>query len=126
MSTPLLFSILESPLHRDHSAVYQQLGYQQFCFPSMRKAISGLRKQVPEVVVTDFIYGYGSNYAGINISNVDVFLLSLQKYKADARIILMVEKHERQFVDKLNELYPIHDILTYPVSDADIRASIEN
>ncbi len=73
MSSTVVYSIVESPGHPDFSGLYRRLGWQELRLPSMRKAISQLRKQPPDVVVAEFFYGYGNNYAGINISNLDVF-----------------------------------------------------
>ncbi len=84
----------------------------------MRKALQQLKQQPPDIVVADFIYGYGNNYAGVNISNLDVFLHGLQRYAPAAKVIVLVEKAERQYVDKLNEILPLHAVLVYPVSEA--------
>lgn len=126
MSEPVIFSIIESPVHPDFSSLYQKHGLLEIRADSMRKAISLLRKHTPSVVVAEFFYGYGSNYAGINISNVDVFLLSLQKYKSDTRVILLVDKSERKFVDRLAEQYPLHAILTHPVRLTDIENALKD
>jgi hypothetical protein len=125
MSKPVVYSIIESPGHPDFSRLYQELGLQEVRFNSMRKAISQLRKQAPDVVVAEFFYGYGNNYAGINISNLDVFLHSLQKYATDARVIVMVEKGERPYVDKLAELFRLDVILVQPVSASQMRTELE-
>ena len=122
MTKPLLFSIIESPLHPNLSAVYRGAGLEEVKFTAMRKAISALKKQQPDWVVADFAYGYGNNYAGVNISNLDVFLLSMAKYTRAARLIVLVDKSERQYVDKLNDIYPIEAVLTYPVGAAQIQA----
>lgn len=87
----------------------------------MRKAISALKAQTPDYVVAEFMYGYGNNYAGVNISNLDVFLYSLQKYSTNARIIVMVERRELQYVDKLAALFPLHAVLSMPVSEQDLE-----
>lgn len=87
-----VFSILESPTHPDLSAVYARLGIDEIRHTSIRKAISALKTQQPEFVVAEFFYGYGNNYAGVNISNLDVFLFSLQKYAPNARVIVLVDK----------------------------------
>ena len=81
----------------------------------MRKAISHLKKQQPDFVVADFLFGYGNNYAGVNVSNLDVFLHSLQKYAPEAKMIVMVEKHEVKHVSKLVDLFTLHAVLQYPV-----------
>lgn len=125
MSDAVIFSIIESPVHPNFSSLYLQHGLTEVRADSMRKAISLLRKHTPSIVVAEFFYGYGNNYAGINISNVDVFLLSLQKYKSDARVILLVDKTERKFVDKLAEQYPLHAILTYPISVDDMQKALK-
>lgn len=121
MSFATLFSIIESPLHPDFSEVYQHAGIQEVKLRSTRKAISELKKQMPDYVVAEFFYGYGNNYAGVNISNLDVFLYSLQRYAPQARVIVMVDKSERQYVDKLQELFSLHAILQHPVSEAQIE-----
>ena len=121
MSSATLFSIIESPLHPDFSEVYQRAGIQEVKLRSTRKAISELKKQMPDFVVAEFFYGYGNNYAGVNISNLDVFLYSLQRYAPQARVIVMVDKSERQYVDKLQELFSLHAILQHPVSEAQIE-----
>jgi hypothetical protein len=121
MSAPVLFSIIESPLHPDFSALYARLGIRESKFSSMRKAISALKTQTPDLVVAEFIYGYGNNYAGINVCNLDVFLYSLQKYAGNTAVIVLVDKSEYQYVEKLAALFPLHAVLQYPVTAQDIE-----
>jgi hypothetical protein len=121
-----LFSIIESPLHPAMSGLYQRLGMHETRLTSVRKAIQELKKNVPDIVVADFIYGYGNNYAGVNVCNLDVFLHSLQKYKSDYRLIVLAEKEELQYVGRLAELFTIHEILPYPVDEPAMQAALEN
>ena len=116
MSKRSLFSIIESPTHPDFGAVYDRLGLEHVRLTSTRKAIAHLKEQTPDFVIAEFFYGYGNNYAGVNISNLDVLLFSLQKYAPNAKVIVLVDKGERQYVDKLNEVFPLHAVLTQPVS----------
>ena len=51
-------------------------------------------------------------------------LYSLQKYSPDTRVIVLVDKSEYEYVDKLNEIFPIFAVLQYPVSEADIEQLI--
>ena len=126
MPEKILFSIVESPLHPDFSALYRQLGLREFKFGSMRKAIGALKSRVPDIVVAEFIYGYGNNYAGVNVSNLDVFLYSLQKYSSDYALIIMVDKDEMQYVEKLSVLFPVHAILQHPVQRQDMTRCLAN
>ena len=126
MSVRTLFSIIESPLHPDFSALYARLDIREDKFSSMRKAISALKTQTPDLVVAEFMYGYGNNYAGVNVCNLDVFLYSLQKYSRDTRIIVLVEKREYQYVEKLAALFPLHAVLQYPVREQDIESCLKS
>ncbi len=115
MAEKILFSIVESPTHPNFSSLYSRLGLVEQRYDSVRKAINGLKQSRPTLVVAEFFYGYGNNYAGVNISNLDVFLYSLQKYAPQARVIVLVEKDERAFVDKLASLFTLQAILVSPV-----------
>lgn len=119
-----VFSVIESPTHPDFGAVYERLGLEHLRLTSTRKAIAQLKEQTPDFVVAEFFYGYGNNYAGVNISNLDVLLFSLQKYAPKAKVIVLVDKGECQFVDKLNEILPLHAVLTQPVSGPEMEAAL--
>ena len=88
----------------------------------MRKVIAQLKKQQPDFIVAEFSYGYSSNYAGVNISNLDVLLASLRKYAPQARVIVMVDKAEQQYVGKLAELFPLYAVLQFPVREQEIES----
>ncbi|MHB8473708.1 MAG: hypothetical protein ACYDC8_12860 [Gammaproteobacteria bacterium] len=125
MTLPILFSVFESPGHPNFADVYQRLGIVETRFASMRAALQALKQQRPDYIVAEFFYGYGNNYAGVNISNLDVMLYSLQKYAPQARVIVMVEKDQRQYVDPLNAILPLHAVLIQPVSVADLEAALK-
>jgi hypothetical protein len=38
-----------------------------------------LKRTRPDWVVAEFLYGFGNNYAGANLCNLDVCLASLRK-----------------------------------------------
>jgi len=124
VSETLLFSIIESPGHPDFGELYQRRNIQDVRLPSIRKAIQALQRQRPDFVVAEFFYGYGNNYAGANLGNLDVFLASLQKYAPEARVIVMVDKQDRKYVNLLAERYPVHAVLVQPVSAAEVDAAL--
>ena len=119
-----LFSIIESSGHPNASELYDSLGIKETKITSMRKAIATLKKQQPDYIVAEFFYGYGNNYAGVNISNLDVLLYSLQKYSEHTRVIVLVDKSELKYVDKLNEIIELHDILKYPINKEQLQKSL--
>ena len=118
---PTLLSIIESRMHPDFSEIYQKLNIKEERVSSIRKAISRLKTQQPDFIVCEFFYGYGNNYAGVNISNLDVLLSTLQKYSPATKVIVIVEKTERQYVDKLNELFPLHSVFVYPAKEKEME-----
>jgi len=120
-----LLSLIESPSHPDFSHLYQRLNIQQTSHNSSRKAMSALKKTKPDIVVAEFFYGFGNNYAGVNVCNLDVFLSSLQKYAPSARVIVLVSRQEQQYVSLLQRLFPIHAVLTHPVSEEQMEVIIE-
>ena len=120
----VVYSICESPSHPDFSRIYRQLDLEQRVFTSMRKAIAELKKQPPDVVVAEFFYGYGNNYAGVNVSNLDVFLHSLKKYAPAARVIVMADRSQLAHVDKLRSLFDIHAVLAQPVTGQQLTGAL--
>jgi transketolase N-terminal domain/subunit len=124
MSAKTLFSIIESSAHPNFSALYDSLDIKESKINSMRKAIAALKKQQPDFIVAEFFYGYGNNYAGVNISNLDVLLYSLQKYSAQTKVIVLVDKNEFQYVDKLNNIIKLHDIFKFPINKKQLRDSL--
>jgi hypothetical protein len=119
-----LFSIIESSGHPNASDLYNSLGIKETKITSMRKAIAMLKKQQPDFIVAEFFYGYGNNYAGVNISNLDVLLYSLQKYSEHTRVIVLVDKSEFKYVDKLNEIIKLHDVLKHPINIGQLQISL--
>ncbi len=129
MPTKTLFSIIESSAHPNFSELYNSLGIKETKINSMRKAISelkraALKKQQPDFIVAEFFYGYGNNYAGVNISNLDVLLYSLQKYSVHTKVIVLVDKSEYQYVGKLNDIIALHNIFKFPVNKEQLQKSL--
>jgi hypothetical protein len=125
MSERFIFSIVDTPTHPAFSVLYRELGFQELRLESQRKAISALKKQKPEFVVAEFVYTYHTYYQAVSISNLDVFLNSLVKYSPDTRVIVLVNKSDRAHVDALNDIVPLHAVLTLPVSEAQMRAALK-
>ena len=105
--------------------MYRGLGFEEIKLNSQRKAISQLKKSKPEFLVAEFNYGYANNYAGVNVSNLDTLLASLRRYSPDTRVIVLVEKAEQQYVEKLAALFTLYRTLVLPVTSAQMTAVLE-
>jgi len=121
MPVKTLFSVIESPAHPNFTALYRRLEVNEVKFNSMRKVIAELKRQQPDFIVAEFSYGYSNNYAGVNISNLDVMLASLRKYAPQARVIVLVDKAEQRYVSKLAALFPLYAVLQFPVQEQQIE-----
>ena len=112
----ILFTIDDSSPLPDFSQLYAALGITETRLSSMRKTIALLKKQQPDFILAEFEYGYGNNYAGINISNLDVMLHSLLKYSPESKVIVLVDKSEYQYVGKLNDIIALHEVIQHPIN----------
>jgi len=122
MSKRTLFSIIESPLHPNLTALFARLGFDEVQLTSTRKAISALKKQVPDVVVADFIYGFSNNYSGVHISNLDVLLMSMQKFAPQAEVIVLATAPEMAYAEKMHDIFPVKAILPFSVAEQELEA----
>ena len=125
-SMKTLFSLIESPFHPDFSALYDKLGIESGRFNTARNLHRAVQLQAPDFFVGEFIYGWGNNYAGANISNLDVTLRTLQCFAPQARMIVFMHPREEAHIGKLLELFSIHTVLTYPVSELAMQAVLQS
>ena len=119
-----ILSVIESPTHPKLSDLYKKIGAKEIKVNSTRNAIKELEKNKPDFIVAEFFYGYGNNYAGVNVCNLDTLLASLPKYSPDTKTIIFVEKDEAFYVDKLNILYPLHAAFLHDTPEDAIQASL--
>lgn len=124
MSKPILYSVIESRIHPQLSPLYQQLGLEEEQFTSTRKVMSKIKKCPPDYLIADFRYGYSNNYAGVNISNLDVMLMAMQRYSPKTTVIIIAAKHEIHHVSELQDIYPIHATLQFPVTELQMKQVI--
>ena len=117
MFDKLIFSIIESPSHPNFSTLYARLGFRELRFSSQRKAISALKQSAPRFIVAEFFYGFGNNYAGVNVSNLDVLLMSLPRYSPDSQVIVMATKDQYPHIHKLEALFSLYKVLPLPVTE---------
>jgi hypothetical protein len=122
VSGALLYSVVESPGHPNLSGLYRRLGIEELRLPSQRKAVQALKMRPPDWVVAEFFFGFGNNYAGANLSNLDVLLGSLQRYAPDARVLVLVTKDHAPYVQRLADRFPLHAVLVQPVTEAALES----
>jgi len=120
MSKLTLYSVVATRFHPRLTTLYAQHNIEEEVFSSTRKVMAKIKKQAPDYLVADFVYGYSSNYAGVNISNLDVMLMTMQRYSPNTKVIVLAQKHEIQYVPKLHDILPLHGVLQLPISPQDM------
>jgi len=58
VSKPIVFSVIETPTHPKLSDLYDEMGYEELQFQSVRRAISALKKYKPDVIVAQFFFSF--------------------------------------------------------------------
>ena len=121
-----LYSLVESPFASHFSDLFQELGIVAERFDSARNLHRALQKQPPDFFVGEFIYGWGNDYAGATVSNLDVTLRTLQAVAPQAKLIVVMRPSEEAHIGKLLALFSIHAVLKLPVDQDEMRATLQS
>lgn len=122
----LMYTLVESPLALRFEDLFAELGIEVVHFDSARNLHRALKQRVPDYFVGEFVYGWGNNYAGANVSNLDVTLRTLEPIAPKARIIIVMRPSEAAHIDKLHDLFKVHATLAYPIDDAQLRNALQS
>ncbi len=117
----LLYTLVNSPLDCRFPDLYRELGIEEERFDSARNLHRALKQRRPDYFIGEFVYGWGNNYAGANVSNLDVTLRTLQPLAPQARLIIVMRPKEEPHIGKLLELFKVHAVLTYPIGEQVMR-----
>lgn len=120
-----LFSLIQSSFPSDFPGLFQELGIVAERFDSARNLHRVLQKRAPDFFVGEFVYGWGNDYAGATVSNLDVTLRTLQCAAPKAKVIVVMQPAEAPHIGKLRELFSIHAVLKYPVTKEEMRAVLQ-
>lgn len=120
-----LYTLVTSPISFHFPDLYQALDIVTERFESARNLHRALQKQAPDFFVGEFIYGWGNDYAGATVSNLDVTLRTLQAVAPQAKIIVVMQVSEEAHIGKLLALFSVHAVLKFPVTQEQMRATLE-
>lgn len=121
----ILFTLAESPFAPHFPELYQELGIEAERFRSARNLHRALQRQAPDFFLGEFVYGWSNDYAGNTVSNLDVTLRTLQSKAPKAKIIVVMQPNQAPHIGKLLEIFPVHAVLKYPVSEDEMRAVLQ-
>lgn len=94
-------------------------------FDSARNLHRALQKKAPDYFMGEFVYGWGNDYAGATVSNLDVTLRTLQAAAPQAKIIVVMQPGEAPHIGKLLDLFAVDAVLKFPVTTDEMRAVLQ-
>ena len=121
----LLYTLVASPFAAHFPELYQELGIEVERFDSPRNLHRALKDRLPDFFVGEFVYAWGNDYAGNTLSNLDVTLRTLQAKAAKAKVIVVMQPKEAPHIGKLLEVFPVHAVLQYPITEEQMRAALQ-
>lgn len=121
-----LYTLVDAPFACHFPDLYQELGIVAERFDYARNLHRALQKQAPDFFVGEFIYGWGNDYAGATVSNLDVTLRTLQAVAPKAKVIVVMQPSEEAHIGKLLGLFPLHAVLKYPITAEQMRAVLHS
>ena len=112
-----LLSIIELGGYPDLVPVYKKYGYEPIVVYSMRKALTALKKEMPEVVVAEF--NYQSDFRD-RTSTLESLIAVAQRNAAMKLIVFYEKEYVHQF-EKLQSRYDFHASFAYPIEEQQIE-----
>ena len=101
---------------------YNELGFDIVVVQSMRKALSRLKSEQPDIICTELNYDPGFRD---RVSNLEPLLAKLQSTSPHTRVIVFLEREHESNLNRLKERFSIFDALYYPLQIEDVVASLK-
>lgn len=107
------------PLFTDELA---QMGFAVAIEGSVRKALTRLKSEAPDIILAEF--NYGPRY-GMQISNLEPLLAQVEIAQPGARVIAFADKEYAHHLETLRARFRIFETLIYPLQQTQLVASIQ-
>ncbi|MFV1984870.1 MAG: hypothetical protein ACC657_15090 [Thiohalomonadales bacterium] len=120
--TKSILIIMERGGYPDFSAIFNQAGYKVTIENSMRKAMSLLKKNTPDIVIAEF--NFQTDFRD-RTSSLESLMATLQRFTG-VKVIVFYEKEYITHFNRLRERYDFHCALDFPVSEKKLEECILN
>ncbi|HIP52997.1 MAG TPA: hypothetical protein EYH03_03180 [Chromatiales bacterium] len=117
-----LLAIVEVGGYPNFNPLYQKHGFSVEFVNSVRKAQGWLKKHCPDVVVTEF--NFDAEFRD-RMSNLESLLATMQRYRCDARVIVLIEKPHLPRLEKVLQRYSVFEVLLFPVDEVQLGGALE-
>ncbi len=117
-----LLAVIEFFPHSRLPALYHELGFEVTAEWQVRKAISHVRKNKPDIIAADF---YSQTDFRDRLSNLESLLATVQPLP-DIRVLVFYEPKDEAILAKVRERMRIDAALPTPVADEAIKAVLSS
>ena len=108
-----LLAIIELGGYPDFTPDYSLLGFDVSLVKSIRKAIIDIKKNPPNVIVTEF--NFQSDFRD-RTSSLETLMACLQQQEISPKIIVLYEKEHQAKFDILQSRFPVYRSLSFPIN----------
>ncbi|MFK5894025.1 MAG: hypothetical protein QM504_12460 [Pseudomonadota bacterium] len=115
-----LLSIVEAGGYPDLCSEYEKLGCQVKQVNSLRKAISFLKKNKPDIVIAE--YNHQTMFRD-RTSSLESLMAVLQ-INPEIRIIVLLEKKDIEYFAKVKSRFTIFDTVFFPIDIEELKNKI--
>ena len=112
-----LLAVVELGGYPNFIPLYEKLGFETTVLNSQRKARNYLKKQQPDVVVSE--YNFQSDFRD-RTSNLETLLAVLQKYPKVKLIVFRMPEHQDKF-SQVEARFNIFASLTFPIDQQELE-----
>ncbi|MFV2059363.1 MAG: hypothetical protein ACC653_01695 [Gammaproteobacteria bacterium] len=114
--------IMERGGYPDFSSLFNSAGFGVVIETSMRKAISRLKRNTPDVVIAEF--NFQTDFRDRS-SSLESLMATLQR-SPDVKVIVFYEKEHVIHFNRLKERYDFHCVLEFPILENKLQGCILN
>lgn len=115
-----LLSVVELGGYPNFTPLYESVGYRVVSVISVRRALSAIKQQAPDVIVAEF--NFQSDFRD-RTSSLESLLAAVQHRGATRVIVFYQTEHVHQ-LERLRARFPALQALTYPIDPARLMQAL--
>lgn len=118
--TRTLLSVIELGGYPNFTPIYEEAGYRVVPVVSVRRALSAIKQQTPDVIVAEF--NFQSDFRD-RTSSLESLLAALERNK-QTRVVVFYEKEHGHQLARLQARFPAMQCLAFPIDERQLAAAV--
>lgn len=118
-------AIVEQGGYPNFTRLYQSCGFEVVMQHNMRKALSALRKDMPDVIVAEF--NYQSDFRD-RTSSLESLLATVERLShssdINVKVLVFYETEYQIQLEKLRSMFSNFSVLPFPVNEQELKKQI--